>query len=412
MKAIRTTPYSNAAFYIICILVAFTPLARGSVHMWSTTLIQISLIIASILLIIESLKTGTPVLRKTPLTRPLIALIILAGASTLLSDHKSLAWEGFLLLLTYIAAYFITQSSTRTREQQRILVYVIIGTALFLSIFGLFKRFGVNPFPFWEYGELKYSPDWLSSTYGNHNHVAGFIEMAIPFMLALFITRSRNLAAILLMIYLVLILLTAQALTLSRGGWISTIGAIAFMIMVLLSQRWFQSKKMILILAGCTLVISAFILVSTPVVERVMTLAEKDESASMEGRIKAWAGTMDLIKDHPYIGTGPGTYAVEFTKYQPPGLGSMYIQAHNDYLHFTANMGLIIVPVILWILFVFFRMGFKKVADPSRQTRGFVLAALAAVVAILIHSVSDFNLLIPANAFAFTVIAGTIKQKI
>ena len=143
-----------------------------------------------------------------------------------------------------------------------------------------------------------------------------------------------------------------------------------------------------------------------------MTLAEKDESASMEVRIKAWTGTMELIKDHPYLGTGPGTYAAVFTKYQPPGHRIMFIQAHNDYLHFTANMGLLIIPVILWILFVFFRMGFKNVADPSRQTRGFALAALAAVVAILIHSISDFNLHIPANAILFTVIAGTVKQKI
>ena len=65
---------------------------------------------------------------------------------------------------------------------------------------------------------------------------------------------------------------------------------------------------------------------------------------------------------------------------------------------------------MLWILFVFFRMGFKNLSDPSRQTRGFALAALAAVVAILIHSISDFNLLIPANALLFTVIAGTIRD--
>ena len=405
------TPYSNAAFYIICFFIAFTPLARGSVHLWSTTLIQTGILMAIILLILESLKTNKPLFPKTPLTWPLITLILLALISTLLSNHKSLAWEGFLLLLTYIAAYFITQSSIRTREQQRILIYVIISTALFLSIFGLFKRFGLNPFPFWEYGELKYSPDMLASTYGNHNHLAGFIEMAIPFLLALFLTRSRSLSAILIIIYLILILLAVQALTLSRGGWISTLGAIVFMVMVLLSQRKFQSKKLILLLAGSTLVISAFILASTPIVERVMTLAEKDESASMESRLKVWTETVELIKDHPYIGTGPGTYAAEFTNYQPPGLSFMFIQAHNDYLHFTADMGLLVIPVMLWILFIFFKMAFQNVSDPSRQTRGFALSAMASVVAILIHSVSDFNLLIPANALLFTVIAGIVTHK-
>ena len=39
-----------------------------------------------------------------------------------------------------------------------------------------------------------------------------------------------------------------------------------------------------------------------------------------------------------------------------------------------------------------------------------LILILAAVVAILIHSISDFNLLIPANALLFTVIAGTIRD--
>ncbi len=120
---------------------------------------------------------------------------------------------------------------------------------------------------------------------------------------------------------------------------------------------------------------------------------------------------MDLIKDQRFTGTGPGTYATEFPEYQPAGLGYLFRNAHNDYLHFTADMGLVLIPVILWILFVFFRLGLKNVSGQSRQTRGFALAALAAVVAILIHSISDFNLHIPANALLFTVIAGTVKQK-
>ena len=407
----KTTPYSNAAFTIICTLVAFTPLARGSVHPWATTLIQTGILISLILLAMESLKTNTPLIPSTPLTWPLSALILLALISTLASDHKPLAWEGFLLLLTYIAAFFITQSTIRTREQQRTFVYVIIGTALFLSIFGLFKRFGLNPFPFWEYGDLKYSTNWLSSTYGNHNHMAGFIEMTIPFLLALFLTRSRSMSIIFVLIYLVFILLMVQALTLSRGGWISTVGAVTFMMVVLLSQRRFKSKKLILILAGTTFVISAFILVNTPVVERVMTLTEGDGAAGMESRIMAWTGTIDLIKDHPLTGSGPGTYAAVFPEYQPPGFGVLFRNVHNDYLHFTADMGILIIPVLIWIIFVFFRMGFENISYPSRQTRGFALAALAAVVAILSHSISDFNLHIPANALAFTVIAGTIKQK-
>ena len=84
----------------------------------------------------------------------------------------------------------------------------------------------------------------ITTPYTNAAFYIIYVLVYVIISTALFLTRSRNLAAILLMIYLVLILLTAQALTLSRGGWISTIGAIVFMIMVLLSQRRFQSKRL------------------------------------------------------------------------------------------------------------------------------------------------------------------------
>lgn len=56
-------------------------------------------------------------------------------------------------------------------------------------------------------------------------------------------------------------------------------------------------------------------------------------------------------------------------------------------------------------LFCFFRIGFQNLKSPSRQTSGFTLGAMAGIFVILIHSVSDFNLNIPVNTFAFTIIA-------
>jgi O-antigen ligase len=396
---------------LICGLIVFAPLARGAVHPWATTIIQIGVILAAIFLVIGNFSTKKISLPKTPLNKPIIAIIFLCTVSFALSNHKPFAFEGFVMLLTYITAYYLTQSSIKTRKQQRTLVYVIISTAVLLSVIGILKRYGVNPFLFWEYEELNYSSDWLSSTYGNHNHMAGFLEMAIPFLIVFFLIRQRNIGIKLGLIFLVLFLLVIQAFTQSRGGWVSTIGAMNFMMVVMLTQKRFKNIKLILVLVGATLVLSVFILVSTPIVERVMTLGEQIETESMVGRLKAWTGTIDLIKDHPYIGTGPGTYAIESTKYQSPGLEVMFIQAHNDYLHFIADIGILIIPIMFWILFVFFKTGFKNISSSSRQTMGFTLGVMTSVVGILIHSIIDFNLLIPANAMIFTVIVGIVKGK-
>ncbi len=394
----------------MCSLIVFLPLARGAMHPWAWAFMQIGICICVGLLITQSLKSGCPVFEKTPLTRPLMALLLLAGISTLFSEYKLYAWEGLLLMVTYIGAYFTAQTVIRTRKQQRILVYTIIATALSLCAIGFLKRFSLNPFSFWDYNELKYSSTWVASTYTNHNHLAGFLEIAIPFVLALFLARTRPLSIKLLLSYIIVILLVTQALTLSRGGWISTIISLVFMLTILFSQRGFKSKKLLAGIVCTAMIIGFFILVSTPVVERSLTLFEQDKSASMEGRIRAWEGTLKMISDYPWLGTGPGTYEAVFTKYQPAGAKEMFIQAHNDYLQAVSDFGAPFVPLLLLLLYCFFKVIGKNTINPSRQAKAFSLAVLVIILAITTHSFIDFNMHIPANAFSLVLIVTIVKE--
>jgi O-antigen ligase len=393
----------NIPFYIICALIIFTPLARGSVHPWATTIIQALIIISAIILLLK--KTTIP---KTPMTKPITAITILCAASFTFSPHKAFALEGMLMLLTYIMAFYITLASVRTRKQQRILLYTIIATAALISLIGILKRFGLNPSALWLYpdvGGLNHSLNSVAGVYVNRNHLAGFLEMAIPLLIILFITRQRPLETKLGLICLTLFLITTQAFTLSRGGWISTINAIIFIAAVLLTQKNFVHKKTILTISAGIVIISLFILASLPVVERITTLTHQDPTDNITSRMRYWKGTTLQIKENPFLGTGPSTFAQAFTPYQLPGYANLPRHAHNDYLHFISEMGILLIPVLIYTLFCFFRTGFKNLKSQSRQTRGFTLGAMAAIFAILIHSFSDFNLNIPANAFAFTIIA-------
>ena len=390
-------------FYIICALTVFTPLARGSVHPWATTIIQILVLLAAIILLLR--KSTIP---KTPMTRPITAIIILCTASFAFSPHKAFAAEGMLMLATYIMAFYITLACVQTRKQQRILVYTIISTAVLISIIGILKRFGLNPSNLWLYpdvGGLGHTANSVAGTFVNRNHMAGFLEMAIPFVIILFITRQRPLEIKLGLICLTLFLITTQAFTLSRGGWISAINAILFIAALLLAQKDYAHKRTILTIGAAIVIISLFILASLPVVERITTLTHQDPMDTITGRMNHWQGTISQIKDNPFLGTGPNTFAQAFTPYQVPGIAALPRHAHNDYLQFTAETGIAFIPVLIYTLFCFFRTGFQKLKSRSRQTRGFALGAMAAVFAILIHSFSDFNLNIPANAFAFTIIA-------
>lgn len=128
-------------------------------------------------------------------------------------------------------------------------MYVIISTAIVISIIGLLKRFELNPFPFWDYLDLSQSGyNSITGPYGNRNHMAGFLDMAIPVMMGLFLIRERGIEIRLLMITSAIFLIVIQALTLSRSGWIATISALIFMLVTLLLQKNFHKKGFLLLL--------------------------------------------------------------------------------------------------------------------------------------------------------------------
>ncbi len=402
-----TAYLSLIARYALFGLLIFTPLARGAVQGWAVIVIDmVTLMGLTALLIQKSLDWDWKWIR-TPLDKPIYLLLMLAILSTIFSMLKTTSIWASIQLLNYIVIFYLVIHTIRTRSQLRQLVYVIIGVAVFLSVFGLFKKFGINPFPWWDYGDLKYSPDWLSATYGNHNHMAGYLEMVIPIALALLLTGLRG-GTLFLFIYLSLLMLTALVLTLSRGGWIGCLAGLSFMVIALLTSPRFERKRLLGAIAGGAFVLALVVLASTPVVERIRTLMEKDQTANLGSRQIAWEGVLKVIPDRPFLGTGPGTFATVFTQYQPAGLNVYFNMAHNDYLHFVSEVGLPLIAIIIWMIIALYRKGFKKLKNPSRLARWMTLGAMSGLTAILVHSITDFNLHIPANAIFFVVLAAIV----
>jgi len=393
-----------AMLYALCV---FTPLARGSVHGWAvTTIHMITLVALTAFLLQKSWNRDWKWIR-TPLEKPILALLILCLISFSFSVHHRTSLWAMVLLINYIIIFYLTIHTISTRTHLRRLIYLIIGVALFLSLFGFFKRFGVNPFPWWQYSELTYPLSFLSATYGNHNHLAGYMEMAIPLALGLFLTGYRG-GKLFLLTVLTFIMMVAMILSLSRGGWISAFISLIFMSICLFTNRYFYRKGFLIAIVGVCLAVVFIVLASTSVVERVRTVMEKRQEPNLNARIVVWGGAIKVIEDYPLRGTGPGTFSTVFTQYQPPGLTSRYFMAHNDYLHFTSELGIFLIPIIIWMIIALYRKGFQKLKNPSRLVRATTLGAMSGITAILIHSIGDFNLHIPANALLFTVLTAIV----
>jgi O-antigen ligase len=397
--------------YSLYSLLIFTPLALGSVQGWAISVIHCVTLFALTAFFLEKSLAWSWKWITTPLDKPILILLILSILSTVFSFHTYTSIWSFILLCNYVIIFYLIIYTVRTRSQLRQLVYLIIVSAALISIIGLLKNFCGNPFPWWDYTDFQTAPDRLSSTFGNADHLSGYMEMTLPLLLGLFSTGFRGMKLV-LVIVLAVLLFAALMLSLSRGGWSGAVTGLFFMSIALLFNGYFQSKKLVITLVCGFFVVAFIVLSSTTVVKRIRTFEEMGNIPNLNARITVWGGIVEMIKDHPLHGTGPGTFATVFTQYQPPGLLSRYFAGHNDYLQVTAETGLALVPVMAWMMITFFVKGFKKLNNPSRLVRGTTLGAMSGVTAILIHSIFDFNLHIPANAILFTVLAAIVVSPI
>ena len=143
-----------------------------------------------------------------------------------------------------------------------------------------------------------------------------------------------------------------------------------------------------------------------PVLTRFERLGE-GTSLQLEGRIAIWKNTLHLVREHPLTGTGLGTFGAAFRHYQTNFVNKYVDHAHNDYLEFASETGLVgLALLFLPIFYLFIRMIVSFLDDPHRYRRSVLLGCIGSTLALLIHSITDFNLQIPANALIFAVVLG------
>ncbi len=395
------------AFGLIYAALGFSILWQGSIPFWRASIVQTLMVSAFLCYAVGKIFTGRPVFGSQPLLKPLAALLVLVTVSGVFAVNRFLSLNAAVTLLTYMAGFFVFVEMGKFRNEQIRLAWFVVCITTALCVFGLLVHFHFFLFPMWKNLAL-FQGNNLCATFVNHCHMAGWTEMALLFGSALLFVRSRTVPVMIMLIACFVIMTAALVLTLSRGGWISAAtGAVFMAVTAFFNPVFVFSRKYLVLGAGVIACLLLFILGSTSITSRGLTIIEPEVDA-LSGRTVAWTGTMAMIKTYPWTGAGPGNYATVFTQFQPGGNAIRFYEAHSDYLQFTAELGLFFILVVLWLIIVFFKTGFSKLHHPSRQTRWITLGAMGGVVAILVHSVSDFNLQIPSNALLFTLLAAQV----
>jgi O-antigen ligase len=143
-----------------------------------------------------------------------------------------------------------------------------------------------------------------------------------------------------------------------------------------------------------------------PAVGRFGMISEEYTSVD-ESRWSLWKDTARLIGGHPLLGSGLGTFPVAFTRVQSTFLGQFVNHAHNDYLELASDLGIPTAALFFGSTgALLVRVARKSASSEVSFERAMALGCLGSIAAILLHSLTDFNLYIPANALVFSLILG------
>lgn len=312
------------------------------------------------------------------------------------------------------AAGFLAASRVGTeRRSRRLLVAGFLAMAIFEVVHGTRKWFARSG-TMWGL-EVAGETGRLRGTFVNPDHLAFYLMLAVTAVLAWLWWSSRRLLGggpaeqrLLLVvppIMVFLVLFAGVAFTGSRAGLVAVMLALLFQALLLAAhyRRW----QVGLVAAGAVVLglggVALFGFQRG--LGRWLTISAYE--VTWNTRFQTYAASWDLWGFSPWTGTGLGTFRQAFPMVQPADLGGTWVHAHSDVLELLMTTGVVGLPVLALglialcrRLFVVFRRGRRS------EDRAVALAGLGAVAGAVLHSVVDFGLTVPANAFTLAVICG------
>lgn len=334
--------------------------------------------------------------------------------------------NGLLILITCFIGFFLAYIVSQDRSRKQHLIFALVALGVAEAFYGLAQYLMNVQTIFWF--TKKYDLEEATGTYINRNHFAGFLEMILPFAVCLAMYEGEKLLArrkhrsghakkltskltsdvktqaVILWLAVAVVLMAAIVFSRSRMGLLAASASLLVVFGLKMLHRKTLPAVLGIAFVALSLCLAGWIGLR-PALSRFENLGQ--EFSGDQSRLSMWPGTLKLIAEHPLVGTGLGTFPAVYTEVQTTFLTQFVNHAHNDYLEITSDLG---IPAALLlfasIFFVLLHALRAFLHGEGKYGPAVSLACVGSIVAILLHSLTDFNLHIPANALSFAVILG------
>jgi O-antigen ligase len=329
-----------------------------------------------------------------------------------------------LLVCALLASNFLT-----SRESFERLARWLTFFGWGLAVFALIQHFTWNGKFYW------IRPIEADAPFGpfiNRNHFAGYMELLLPWPVALMLARRKQRWEQMFYAFTAAWMGLAVVMSLSRGGMISLIAELIFI--GALSMRVGKHTPEInprpnrklggrLVRIGAVAAVMLTIawgvlwLGAERVINRLATGQDTEGSAPASvqtfasSRGDLWRDGWAVFRAHPLIGVGLGAFETAYPIYgQDAEQARITAQAHNDYLQMLTDVGVVGGLLVLWFILMTGWAVWRGLRSRDPFLSAVTLACGAGIFGLLVHSLFDFNLQLPSHALLFLIFASIVWQ--
>lgn len=342
--------------------------------------------------------------------------ILTQQGATSLSVLPSVGMSAILRLTGYlILAALVVEIASKSGRVRRVAQIIFAGIVLH-AVWAMVALQMLDDFSLW--GAKTSYQGVATGTFINRNSFATFLGLGLVLGAGLLaepqdrptirqtrkplLPKAFGLQQMLIGIGMVFLLIVILA-TESRLGLASALIGLSATMLVVLYLRGVRPLRIV----TATAVLGTALLAVTLLLGAEGTADRFLFSAADGGyRLAIYSQTLGMIAERPFLGYGLDTFSAAFEGFRAEPLTAPVTHdlAHNTYLALWSELGLIGGSLPLLALLIVAATLVRRLSD-DRGFPGIAAAALGALTLAATHSLGDFSLEIPANAYLLTAIA-------
>lgn len=398
----------------LAVYVVFAPFQLGlSVHHHRVDVSDMMALVMAIRLLLTSVKEGSAGLwdrfMGSPFWRPLSLLLILSilSLATALSHSTTL-----IKILEYIEFFVVIVAVARDGNLKETawkpVVAGLFVVADALSLYGFYQFL-------LQVGPASHIVDGhhmrADAVFGQPNAFGGFEAMVFPVVLALLAYGPSWARRWWTWVTVVLVAVSVID-SYSRGAWVASVAAVFFMGVVAWAARGRTQINRRFVVPGIIVPILAFVFIDllgktnlsnsvfvashttgNRISSTVTALVNPKGHFDTLQRLKIWKEAIRAMKTHPILGVGLGGFHRYAELHPEKGL-EVAPMAHNLYLEWGADLGIVGFLTGLWIEFSWVKSAVAGVVSKVRALTPFEFAmglgAFGTIVSFIVHDWVDF----------------------